>query len=717
VNFDTLAIKNVRDSYGGSVWCIAANPKSPTLAIGCEDGSVKLFSYADGGLEYSKLLATPNSRVLCVAFHPILPTMAIGCSDSSIRYMDEKTGKSLFRLTCDIVSGIPTYIWSIVIMKDSTIITGDNTGQIQFWDGAHGTLQLTIHKHQAAIYAIALNEDETQIFASGVDSKVICISLVSNASADSDTKANDNTETALDNRTSNDTASSEGKVWVYSNAIRAHSHDVTSLAIINRQGSSILLSGSLDCKLCLYTIDNFITCRPVWIMPVPATNIMKSSLDNRITVLKHFDTLSLWKLGRPDINKSSRNTEMVNINNDEQHRLMCQIKSISSDNIGSIAISNNGDMLAYACGRTLYVWKIEKKTDNTDKIVLKKLEVNQHIILDNITSITSLVFNNNSTTLAVSVSSSSNMNYIYNNISSVNHSIILIDINHPLPVTITNSNNGNNNTIKKKSKKNNKNNIELNDIHIDNVTNITNGGEITLQVRDIIKCNNNNNHNNNDSQNLIGKSLNTVFVQLAVSNDNVWLAGRSCGYKIDIYDLDRSALHWTVPSYNDIPVTCVAFHPTSHNILVVTYANNMFLLYDVNSKDLCPYSKENNMKECMTKMIELSSTSLTTTTSTTINSTKSIFDILSSINCNLEGISFDPSNSSGFMLYGQGSCVYIDIEQPIYLLNSNKRKRQSNNNNVKDTNTVWKQRRNFAVLNTYRSLVHVSLIENSDMVY
>jgi len=42
------------DSYGGPVWCMAANNAGTLLAIGCEDGCVRLFDLTDGDLLYKR---------------------------------------------------------------------------------------------------------------------------------------------------------------------------------------------------------------------------------------------------------------------------------------------------------------------------------------------------------------------------------------------------------------------------------------------------------------------------------------------------------------------------------------------------------------------------------------------------------------------------------------------------------------------------------------
>ena len=107
VGFFVYSLKNIRDSYGGGVWALAANPRGPTVALGCEDSTVKLFSYDNAGpLEYERSFQTTGSRVLCVAFDPTSPRVVAGCADGTIRCYDELTGRNLFRLTGDVLKGI-----------------------------------------------------------------------------------------------------------------------------------------------------------------------------------------------------------------------------------------------------------------------------------------------------------------------------------------------------------------------------------------------------------------------------------------------------------------------------------------------------------------------------------------------------------------------------------------------------------------------------------
>ena len=123
---------NIRDAYGGASWAMSISPRDQFLAIGCEDGIVRLFHYdtklyktkddyesiqfndfdshsrvnnnsvisltsnkqleltsSVGSLSYHASLPTSGSRILSLAFHPVEARIFIGCSDGTVRCMDE----------------------------------------------------------------------------------------------------------------------------------------------------------------------------------------------------------------------------------------------------------------------------------------------------------------------------------------------------------------------------------------------------------------------------------------------------------------------------------------------------------------------------------------------------------------------------------------------------------------------------------------------------
>lgn len=95
VDLVRLCFTNARDAYGGAAWCMRASSSGALLAVGCEDGCVRLFTTQDGGLEYKRSFPSTGSRVLSVAWGPRDDCIFAGCADSLIHCFDASSGQSL----------------------------------------------------------------------------------------------------------------------------------------------------------------------------------------------------------------------------------------------------------------------------------------------------------------------------------------------------------------------------------------------------------------------------------------------------------------------------------------------------------------------------------------------------------------------------------------------------------------------------------------------
>lgn len=90
-----LCYKNTRDAYGGAAWCMRPAAALSLLAVGCDDGTVRLFSTDNCGLEYKRSFPSTGSRVLCLAWGPANDVVFAGCLDSMIHCFDATTGQTL----------------------------------------------------------------------------------------------------------------------------------------------------------------------------------------------------------------------------------------------------------------------------------------------------------------------------------------------------------------------------------------------------------------------------------------------------------------------------------------------------------------------------------------------------------------------------------------------------------------------------------------------
>ena len=88
MDLSTLKIKNIRDTYGGAVWCMSMSKTSAIIATGSEDGVVRFFQYNEKVLEYLKSFASCGACVHSIAFHPLENILFCGCNDGTIRCFD-----------------------------------------------------------------------------------------------------------------------------------------------------------------------------------------------------------------------------------------------------------------------------------------------------------------------------------------------------------------------------------------------------------------------------------------------------------------------------------------------------------------------------------------------------------------------------------------------------------------------------------------------------
>jgi hypothetical protein len=85
----------------------------------------------------------------------------------------------------------------------------------------------------------------------------------------------------------------------------------------NNNSSTVLISGGLDCKLCVYSVDDFAKKRPNWILPVPAAGLIQSSVDQTIFAMMHNQHIDIWKVGlqhvvtKNVINKKAKETKVL----------------------------------------------------------------------------------------------------------------------------------------------------------------------------------------------------------------------------------------------------------------------------------------------------------------------------------------------------------------------------------------------------------------------
>ncbi|CAM9326903.1 unnamed protein product [Ectocarpus sp. 6 AP-2014] len=322
-----LCYKNVRDAYGGAAWCMRPAAPLGLLAVGCEDGSVRLFSTEGGGVEYKRSFPSTGSRVLCLAWGPANDVIFAGCLDSMIHCLDATTGQTLFDMRLERGRKEDAIVWALEALSDGTVVSSDSCGRVQVWDGLTGTQLQSLTTHEADVLCLCVAESETELFASGCDGKVVSLEkrqAVSTLPSDME-DATDDGQTPARMR--------QGWEWTVGSMRREHTHDVKALAIheqsldertkgggvgVARKGP-VLVSGGVDASLSLYSVPGFKTqarndstrtlragtcCRaclfagPRPMEPLPPVPVAFLARDPRLVLIMHNRSLDLWEVPR-----------------------------------------------------------------------------------------------------------------------------------------------------------------------------------------------------------------------------------------------------------------------------------------------------------------------------------------------------------------------------------------------------------------------------------
>lgn len=108
---------------------MTANAEHTRLAVGCEDGLVRVFDVADQKLEYIRSYEPQQGRIMSLAWWKNI--VVAGGTDSFIRKFDTKTGKMVGKMMVERIKGIverkkgmaksrkpetDTIVWDLTVM-------------------------------------------------------------------------------------------------------------------------------------------------------------------------------------------------------------------------------------------------------------------------------------------------------------------------------------------------------------------------------------------------------------------------------------------------------------------------------------------------------------------------------------------------------------------------------------------------------------------------
>ena len=404
----------VTGSGGGGVFslvslcgkqCCSGTDCSQLVAAGCQDGSIRIYRVVTNTesvkLELVSTVPCAGTAILSLAWrrtekgsHGMGGTaLYAGVADGTIRRLDcvsaltnarltgtsahaistgtvvshaNQNWKSTLRMTVESYGRTtPTRVWALQALSDGTLISGDSLGHVQLWDGDTGTLLQSFDQNdnKADVLTLAVSANECRIFASGVDSRVICVE-----------------------RPVTVPSSSTGPPkWVMTHAQRPHTHDVKAMAMCIQRDptgclqegktNEVLCTGGIDTKLCTYSIKDFGKFRPKSLYPWPCVSPISVAKEARILAMRREDRIDLYKLAPP----TTVTTSPVLVKEDET--LIGTIGIKGRHNFSCADITNDGRFLVVSnsTGLTLFYLEFTIDEDGTTSLEPTRIEIERSL--------------------------------------------------------------------------------------------------------------------------------------------------------------------------------------------------------------------------------------------------------------------------------------------------------------------------------------------------
>ncbi|KAF9888314.1 U3 small nucleolar RNA-associated protein [Aspergillus nanangensis] len=346
----------LRHSSGnyGEIWCLAAQPRweatqkgkdgkflppaegeftGQHLAAGCADGSIVILSTADNDLKFLRLMrpSTKRARVLSVTFQN-RNTIVAGYADSSIRLFDIRTGQLL--RTISLGKGLSggskeLLVWSVKCLPDGTIVSGDSSGEIRFWDAKNHALIQRIQGHLADTLDVAVSANGDTVVSGGADQRTVVYRKQDGERGDKKTR------------------------WAEVMHRRYHTHDVKTFAVYETKDLSIIVSGGPDATPVVLPMREFGKEHHRKLPSLPQIPQLASAPSSRLVMSFWDREVSIYRLSRgPTVHETS---------DGQRHRLVGKVLIQGEENITSAMLSSDGKILVVATISNVKVFSVRRR--------------------------------------------------------------------------------------------------------------------------------------------------------------------------------------------------------------------------------------------------------------------------------------------------------------------------------------------------------------------
>ncbi|KZT06760.1 WD40 repeat-like protein [Laetiporus sulphureus 93-53] len=624
---EQACVRRMIDSQGGLIWCIAPNPASTLLAIGCEDGAVRLLSLEHDTLSHLRRFDRLKCRILSIAWGPPVPRettketadgsdsddeneddwsdawLVTGCSDSSLRKWDVPSGRVTDRMTTERVRGERTLVWTVGALGDGTIVSGDSMGIVKFWDPITCTQVDSFQGHAADVLCLTISPEGTVVYTSGVDQKVTQYSHIKTPKS----------------QKSSSLLSRPSARWIQTSSRRLHSHDVRGLAIwpphtpvpvpYRRQYpidvAPILASGGLDMSV-VVTPAALATATATKIVNPLATSTTatfdesyhrrlaySSGLYNasavhlarkaRLLLCTRDAGVSVWRILQK--RDPSGFDDVPGQNPDSSYQRVLDMDLNVSTNLVASAISDDGRWIAVADWYETKLFHLHPEKNGNLKP--KRIRDFSAVIFEslpegarNSTGASSLMFTPDSTRLVVATAMSCCVLVIdLNDAANSQKPRILRRFEQHRMKDAVIGDRVVKGAGKKRRHRSQKHKEGAEDIEMADAQ--QSGGEEKDHLSD------------SETELAPAEGRNTLLgtiTRMAISPDGQWLVTTDERCRTHVFNLDAIVHHALLPTF-PAPVHALAFDPSQPSVLVLGLANNGIHVYDVETRSFPTWAR------------------------------------------------------------------------------------------------------------------------------
>ncbi|KAJ7783542.1 WD40-repeat-containing domain protein [Mycena maculata] len=589
-DMDRGCVRRTISSQGGSIWSMSVNPGSNLLALGCEDGTVRLLSLADDTLTHYRRFDRVKCRVMSIAWGPPSPRqnsvsipnddssdeeeddwsdtwLVTGGSDSSLRKWDVATGRVIDRMGTDKIRGERTLVWSVGVLGDGTIVSGDSLGMVKFWDSRTCTQLQTFQAHGADVLCLAVDPTGTAVYTSGVDQKISQFCFVKTSGGEK----------------------VSSRRWLQTSSRRMHSHDVRALAIwppyttlppshrrqFPADVAPILASGGLDMSVVVTpaalptntvvkivnpistsihsTFEDSYHRRLAYSSGPSSTSAVQVARAARLVCCTRDAGLGIWRILRKPTPFDEGLLEVEDIDAPGWEKVLDMEFNVHT-NLFASAISDDGRWLAVS---DLYEAKLfSLSSDSTGALKPRRIRDFSAILHAHLpaksTSTGGLAFRftPDSSKLVIS--------------TAIGSYIMIVDLG----------------TDDEKLK------VLRRFDHHRHASSIA--GERVIKGRPGTDVVNDVDESENE---VVAVPITTSVLRLATSFDGQWLASSDSHARTHVFNLDSLQHHCSLPSFPQAAQT-ISFDPLRPSLLVLAFPDNSIQLFDVESKQFPSWARD-----------------------------------------------------------------------------------------------------------------------------